>query len=1494
MGTLPNNIYDRILAPREVDTLSSLWSRIYFYPGRPPQSAELNEMQTILLNEINRLGRTIFREGARISGAQIVQKQGNLAGITEGTLFLEGRARLVAATTEDLQLTGVGYEVIGIRRSEIIKTPDNDQSLLNPVIAPTVGLQQFNRKGALRQILQYSWTVYSEPTPAVVIGSKAELFTIQTGINDQVSFSFEGATITVVLTAGQRTASEIVQEISTAIEALPPNAAGDPSADVVGGRVQLKSAVIGSSSSISVLSVANSAYSVLGFTVGVYPGTGTATSTNTDLITVYEFRDGNLITSTADGEFTNILKVMARRTYDEAGHYLVNGLRVSTEDVEGYPTQLRLKIDTGKAYVEGFEIAKINPSLYYLDKAIDSVVIEDEIQVFDIAQFLYPLSSIPVKQVDRVAGRVLRLDVRVIKGTPGGIDDLFGQNVVPYIGQDGINIVSIDRVMSTPSGGAAWSQSTDWLKVGNTISWSPGGGEPAEGNSYWVNVTMARALTKGKRIRTIVTQEARIKGADFGADALANTDLIRVLKVESHVDPEDPAYVEYTEGVEFVLDSGRTDVAIGASLIDWGLVDQPTTGATYYVTYEYWNHSVEGDYVTADCYYDTNGVDTGWSYLDQYGDTYTIQAVLSDQVNLVDFRVAGGDTPVNASDLNFDYKYYLPRRDTISLKSNGEFAIHRGVPDRYPTFPPVSPSSLPIAFLDLPANSSQVTITHPETMRFTMQDHWQQKRILDNQVYQNAINALEQRALSEITAQAKKGLLADPFIDFSRSDLSYHEAGTVKYVASINPELGRCGLPQVYGNRDMEIDTSENVSIHGSIITLAYNNILHVEQKYATEEMYLNPYDVFDPMSIIKVTPDSDYWMDTVKAPDVRIEQRVDELIPVVTTAPGWVAPTAENSLNPVFGWVQGATGRFWAGAVGTTNWGSTNGDPVVWRQDANEEWQRFRQGTEVDRIVTSRVMERVDTKIVDKSVVPFMRQRVLTVESVDWLPLIDNIEIYFDGIRMAITPGPGFTGSVANTVRSNESGYWSCTFVLPAGVRSGRREITAQAQYEAARTGWLIGAAVYAAEGMRQTVQTTFTSITTVQTRQVTRVTLVEDPPTNPPVRVDPIAQSFVVDKNTWVTSLGIYFSHKPLDTDPVDWRKAVTVQIRDMSSDGYPTMNVLAQKTLTWSQISVSTNSSAETQFIFDDPVYLQAGRDYCLAILTDGKQYRIWISRLGGTDLMTNSVVAKQPYIGVLFKSANAVTWDSEGYLDVKFRIYAAKFNTSLKGTIVFKNVTNMSTGQIRQESNGDTNINVLAPLPNKYSRFTQIVTQMIPPGARALWYYSTNNGNSWQTFNPGSEVQIGYVPTQLKIKCEMDMQSLTGQDLVDSTLGTSPAINRSHIGLGLVGFDAYARQVERVMVLSQTSSTLKVMFITSVSKNNVAPNHTIKSYYTLDEGLNWVELTNPTETVLSTSEYERVYDASGLTIQQVRVRCDITQNDNDYSQNPWISSLRVIAS
>ena len=118
-NSLPANIDDRVLAPRPEDVESHLWNRLLAYPGRSLQAAEVNEIQSIIFNVIDRLGRTLFREGSIVAGIEIIQKPENLIQVTAGTMYIDGRPRDLPGTNQDLQMLGVGHEFVGITRTEV-------------------------------------------------------------------------------------------------------------------------------------------------------------------------------------------------------------------------------------------------------------------------------------------------------------------------------------------------------------------------------------------------------------------------------------------------------------------------------------------------------------------------------------------------------------------------------------------------------------------------------------------------------------------------------------------------------------------------------------------------------------------------------------------------------------------------------------------------------------------------------------------------------------------------------------------------------------------------------------------------------------------------------------------------------------------------------------------------------------------------------------------------------------------------------------------------------------------------------------------------------------------------------------------------------------------------------------------------------------------------------------------------------------------------------
>jgi len=173
-----------------------------------------------------------------------------------------------------------------------------------------------------------------------------------------------------------------------------------------------------------------------------------------------------------------------------------------------------------------------------------------------------------------------------------------------------------------------------------------------------------------------------------------------------------------------------------------------------------------------------------------------------------------------------------------------------------------------------------------------------------------------------------------------------------------------------------------------------------------------------------------------------------------------------------------------------------------------------------------------------------------------------------------------------------------------------------------------------------------------------------------------DPLAQSFQVQDETgvFITSCDIFFQTKD------DMDIPMTFQIRTMQG-GVPTQKILpfSEIVVDPSQINTSQDGTVPTRFTFKAPVYLEGGVDYAICLASWSTKYRVFISRVGESDLVTDEFISNQPYLGSLFKSQNASTWEPSQWEDLKFTLYRAEFEPS--GTLeVYNPVLGEGNGQI----------------------------------------------------------------------------------------------------------------------------------------------------------------------------------------------------------------------
>jgi len=163
-----------------------------------------------------------------------------------------------------------------------------------------------------------------------------------------------------------------------------------------------------------------------------------------------------------------------------------------------------------------------------------------------------------------------------------------------------------------------------------------------------------------------------------------------------------------------------------------------------------------------------------------------------------------------------------------------------------------------------------------------------------------------------------------------------------------------------------------------------------------------------------------------------------------------------------------------------------------------------------------------------------------------------------------------------------------------------------------------------------------------------------------------DPLAQTFIVSGNpVYLTKIDLFFYDKDMDVP-------AQLEIRTVVN-GIPAAKVVpfSRVNIYPNQVNISDDGKTKSTIYFDGLVYLEPG-EYCIVLLTSSINYRMWISNIGEKDIITNKIITQQPFVGVLFKSQNASTWSPDQLQDLKFILYAAKFDNSRVGTIDF--VTN----------------------------------------------------------------------------------------------------------------------------------------------------------------------------------------------------------------------------
>ena len=358
--------------------------RVLYRPAAAVQARELNQMQTIMQDQIDKFGRHIFKEGSVVEGCaftfdnsynyvKIKDNYANNSAISNINDFV-GR---IAINTNGLQARIVN--ALGGYESEDPNLNTLYLKYLNSTVFANGSQQTVFANNENVQIQTDSAVNIGNVVVATVANStgKGYAFTTTEGVIFKKGFFIRVEPQTLVVARYDN----IPDGISVGFEAneliitpqidtsLLDNAAGSPNYDAPGAhRLKLIPTLVTRSSN--------------------------SISNTTTFFSLCDFKNGLPVSIKNDPQYAAIAKDTARRTFETNGDYIVNPFLLNTQKKYNYTsntansTYLSIVSSPGIGYVKGYRVEFINNNTTDLRKAFDYDTVTNQIVTANFGYYL--------------------------------------------------------------------------------------------------------------------------------------------------------------------------------------------------------------------------------------------------------------------------------------------------------------------------------------------------------------------------------------------------------------------------------------------------------------------------------------------------------------------------------------------------------------------------------------------------------------------------------------------------------------------------------------------------------------------------------------------------------------------------------------------------------------------------------------------------------------------------------------------------------------------------------------------------------------------------------------------------------------------------------------------------------------------------------------------------------------------------------------------------
>jgi hypothetical protein len=326
--------------------------RVLFKPGYALQARELTQLQTILQDQVSKIGDHLFKDGSRIVGGGISVRNSSYVRVSVGAdTALEG-------ITDYSTLVG-GLLVSGTTTAKVVHfiapDPDTDNYLVL-VIDYVSG----SALGNSFDFQKDSTTLTSLAVPSVAYSTagNCKLVSVADGI-----FYIDGFFVRV----DSQYFTPYVEQ--TSYRDLEMSAFSQLSKKI-GFSVSRDSVTEQEDSTLRDPAIGSYNYNAPGadrYKIVLSLSQAELTETPNDFVELLRFEGGRVTKKVDRVTYGDIENALARRTYDQSGSYTVKPFDISLKSQDS--SNLSLSLGRGKAYVFGYEVENVHPQTLSLPKA---------------------------------------------------------------------------------------------------------------------------------------------------------------------------------------------------------------------------------------------------------------------------------------------------------------------------------------------------------------------------------------------------------------------------------------------------------------------------------------------------------------------------------------------------------------------------------------------------------------------------------------------------------------------------------------------------------------------------------------------------------------------------------------------------------------------------------------------------------------------------------------------------------------------------------------------------------------------------------------------------------------------------------------------------------------------------------------------------------------------------------------------------------------------